>query len=404
MTTDAPLGYEALRSAWEDASRIVQARPWLNISWIAHPGEPPHLVVHDGAVGASLHFDDEAGPAFASEIGLRSLDWEDTAVGDADWMVEWGPVDLQPEVTAKSAAYLLLGALVAAGPTWSVRPAPLIADEDDESSIYALRDRFPSIAATVDSYVDLLGVQYREGEIANRSEYWHEPIWLVERDGAATALVDEAGFVHVERPSPRRIQLVRTPRDLDELAARISTSAQQPAQTETAHARPASRDLRVYLDFASILEADGLDCLGSRLRDRGEPESHDLAALMLMSRDFASVFGAEWWSTGLPGSRHQVSWTLFIGTDGGSWSDLLTLASAESFVEYFFTGGRLLADRFFDGEGCDLLVTRGDTSRIRSSSTEILRVGAPGTEDWHAVAEAIARRLPTAFVPHLDSI
>lgn len=84
----------------------------------------------------------------------------------------------------------------------------------------------------------------------------------------------------------------------------------------------------------------------------------------------------------------------YIGTDGGSWSDLLALASAEPFVGYFFSGGRLLVDRFFDGEGCDILVTRGDTSRIRNASTELLRLGAPGTEDWRAMAEAIARRLP----------
>ena len=145
MTAEAPISYESLRRAWDAAARIVAHRPWLTISWIAHPEAQPHLVVHDGAVGASLHFDDEAGPTFAGEIGLRSLEWEDAAMGEADWMAEWGPMDAKPELTHKSATYLLLSALVAAGPTWSVRPAPFIADEDDGTSIYALRDRFPSI-------------------------------------------------------------------------------------------------------------------------------------------------------------------------------------------------------------------------------------------------------------------
>ena len=301
-------------------------------------------------------------------------------------------MDAKPELTHKSATYLLLSALVAAGPTWSVRPAPFIADEDDGTSIYALRDRFPSIEATVDSYVDLLGAQYREGKVANRSEYWHEPIWLVEQDSAVVALVDEAGFVHTERPFPRRIELVRATRDLAELAARIRAAAEQSAQTETGLAMSPSPTLRVYLDFASIVSDDYLDRLRSLTRDGGEPESDDRAALI--GRDFASAFGTDWWSTGLRGYGHQVTWTFYIGTDGGPWSELLALASAETFVGYFFTGGRLLVDRFFDGEGCDILVTRGDTSRIRNASTEVLRLGAPGTEDWFAVADAIARRLP----------
>ena len=161
MTAEAPISYESLRRAWDAAARIVAHRPWLTISWIAHPEAQPHLVVHDGAVGASLHFDDEAGPTFAGEIGLRSLEWEDAAMGEADWMAEWGPMDAKPELTHKSATYLLLSALVAAG------RAP-----DAVAALAAARDADPSnaqawlLSATLARRLERLGEAQRHIEYA----------------------------------------------------------------------------------------------------------------------------------------------------------------------------------------------------------------------------------------------
>ena len=75
-----------------------------------------HLVVHDGAYGAALHFDDEAGPTWEPKTGPEEeLEWADVEEMDApdqvapvDWVTAWGQGAPVTEPSGKVAVYQLI--------------------------------------------------------------------------------------------------------------------------------------------------------------------------------------------------------------------------------------------------------------------------------------------------------
>ncbi|MDZ8172439.1 hypothetical protein [Microbacterium xanthum] len=399
------LDYQSLRVAWDCAAGLVRTRPWLTISWIAHPGEDWHLVVHDGATGPALHFDDYPGPTLAGKSGVSSLDWDDVIPPSEviDWTMEWGPADIGAELTPKTAVYELLSALVALGPSWSVQPARFIGYDGDPSSVYTLQKVFPTIAQAVDFYSEMLEGQHREGELAGRSEYWHEPLWLVAVDGIATAVVDEGGDLHVSASASRgasAFKILRTLRDrdwaIDELAQAVAegSSIAEDSAPESSHpsALTSSQKLRVYIDFASIMSPSDWEAV-RRVRESGS-RVEDTKLLWTVGREFADAFGEDWWSLGLPGAiSGGVEWTLHIGRMGIGTPriDLLYLAASELFTGYFFTGCKLLIDRLGVAD-CDIYVTRDAAADVRRGPAEVIRVGTKGFEDWRIVASYISGR------------
>lgn len=402
------LGHESLRLAWELSSAQVRTRPWLTISWIAHPKEGWHLVVHDGATGAALHFDEEAGPNFAGKAGVLPLDWDDvTHSGDVGWAAEWGPRDLHADTTPKIAVYELLSAFVTLGAAWSVRSAHL-AESDKSPSVEALRAAFPTVDSAVDSYLEMLGIQLREGELAGRIEYWHEPLWLVERTGVLVALLDESGRLHfpaTAHTKPLVVEVLHALSEHEGEAARLADAIAEGlgncdvltggSVSDSADSSPqmSSRKLRVYVDFGSIMAQSDWGAI-RRARASGL-RVEDTKLLWEVARAFADAFGQEWWSTELPGAiAGGVEWTLHLGDMdiGESRADLLYLAGADSFTGYFFAGGRLLIDRL-GAMDCDIYVTRGIAARVGDGTSEVIHVGSRDFEDWHAVASHIRERV-----------
>ena len=201
---------ETTRRAWRVASEIVERRPWLDISWIGS-SDAGHLAVHDGAFGAALHFDDDEGPTWEPRSApVRELEWEDAteigsvlALGETDWLHCWGAPAPQDQMTSKAAIYALIAQLVNhdsgdvdGHDLWTALPAKLLHDSDEGAdsplSALSLADDFPSLAERVDWYVDQIsGPSWGVGKV------WHEPLWVVNRDGSPRVVVDEAGGVHL---------------------------------------------------------------------------------------------------------------------------------------------------------------------------------------------------------------
>lgn len=398
------LDHESLQLAWNCAAGLVRTRPWLTISWVAHKGKDWHLVVHDGATGPALHFDDYPGPTLAGKSGVIALDWDDVIPlsHDIDWVLEWGPADIDAELTPKTAVYELLSALVALGLSWSVQPARFIGSESDPFSVFVLQELFPTIVPAVDAYVELIGGQLREGELAGRLEYWHEPLWLVARDGTAVAIIDESGQLHYPSSTsagPSMLEVLRTLEDRSWEISQLTTAVVEgtavrndpEADSSESSISTNRQNLRVYVDFTSILTRSDWEIV-RHARENDLGVSNQL--LEKIGREFADAFGEHWWSVGFIGAfSWGVEWTFHIGDRGigDMRADLLYLAASEPFIGYFYTGGRLLIDRLGSVE-CDIFVTSEEHPRVRGEVTEVVRVGTKGFEDWYAVARRIAER------------
>ncbi len=210
-------------SAWGHAIDIVTRRPWLMISWVQFPGEAGHLTVHDGAFGASLHFDNPDGPTLGGPgVQAAQLDWDDlSTLEDAsttsdtsyvDWVSLWGAPTPSPAQTDRSAVFTALrSSLIGAnlesndGYLWVARPAAFATT--DPYSAYDLVDVFPTAQPVVELYADMLAGEYRNSSQTGEPAYWHEPLWVVHRAGLPVLLFDEAGQVHM--PSSQWLQRAR---------------------------------------------------------------------------------------------------------------------------------------------------------------------------------------------------
>lgn len=210
------LGAHTIQRAWRVASRIVAARPDLSVSWADWYDAPDHLVVSDGALGAVLHFDSDDGPTWESRTASeQALRWEDVEsikapnrFAPVDWVAHWGQPTESPSLTAKAATYALIAYAVGvddSGREWCARPARLVhaSDESADSfdSAFALRYAFPTLASTVEWYCSHFGVYLRRAAKQGNEARWHEPLWLLTRDGEPAAVLDEAGRVHLPRLS-----------------------------------------------------------------------------------------------------------------------------------------------------------------------------------------------------------
>jgi hypothetical protein len=131
-----------LARAWLIASRMVATRPGLTISWADWYDGPDHLVVHDGPLGAALHFDRDDGPTWESRTAPeQALRWRDVddidapnAFASVDWATWWGEPMRSLDLTAKAAVYALIADFVDADqhePEWVVLPAKLVHDTDE---------------------------------------------------------------------------------------------------------------------------------------------------------------------------------------------------------------------------------------------------------------------------------
>lgn len=210
-------------SAWGHAIEIVTRRPWLMISWVQFPGEAGHLTVHDGAFGASLHFDNPDGPTLGGPgVEAAQLDWDDlstledaSTTSDAsyvDWVSLWGAPTPSPAQTDRSAVFTALrSSLIGAnlesndGYLWVARPAAFATT--DPYSAYDLVDVFPTAQPVVELYADMLAGEYRNSAQTGEPAYWHEPLWVVHRAGLPVLLFDEAGQVHM--PSSQWLERAR---------------------------------------------------------------------------------------------------------------------------------------------------------------------------------------------------
>ncbi|MDN3495292.1 hypothetical protein QL996_05085 [Planococcus sp. APC 4015] len=402
MEETSALDHQQLGLGWSSAVALLQKRPWLTISWIAHPGRDWHIVVHDGVNGPALHFDSPDGPTFVGATGVIPLAWGDVTSADSpvNWVAEWGPADDASETTPKVAAYRLLSALVNIDPTWTAQPARFIEGTSGAPSIYALRESFPTIDEAVDSYLTMLGGQFLEGELAARQEYWHEPMWLLSYRGVPAVIIDESGHAHAA---------VATDADLDVADGHMGhqdvgqrTLADDSTEALTPHpalgedrlsAGTHPTKLRVYIDFAAIFTDADLATIRAGMARGSDLDQSELLANV--GREFACAFGSDWWATGLPHSiAGGVEWTLHISDVARHMSDLLRLAATEPFVGYFFTGGRLMVDRPFAGEDCDVYITSAGGSRVERSRTQIVQLGTDGFRDWGDVARYIDHRRP----------
>jgi hypothetical protein len=204
--------------AWRTASQIVAGRPSLSVTWADYYEEPDHLVVHDGAWGAALHFDGDAGPYWESRGDSDvQLSWADLSEMDdptpfalVDWVGAWGRAVYTDGLTAKAAIYALIAKLLELNDDterWVARPAELLTEEftEEPGSAYALCSTFPSLTTTVEWYASQVVLLLRRASITGEQGHWHEPLWLITRDGEPWLVLDESGRVHLTTNSCRAI-------------------------------------------------------------------------------------------------------------------------------------------------------------------------------------------------------
>ena len=199
MQDEEGLDQDLMVEVWRIASRTVLDRPWLLATWSDNTPNIPHVVVHDGTYGAALHFDHEDGPYWAGGF-TRRLTWADLSSDEPDeWETGWGNRDPSRKRKNRAATYALISALVArwviSKALWVARPAPMIGESPD--SVFALTEQFPTASESVDHYLEVMERELEESEANGVDAYWHEPFWLVRRDGEPRLLIDEAGEVHL---------------------------------------------------------------------------------------------------------------------------------------------------------------------------------------------------------------
>lgn len=200
MQDNGGLARNLMVEVWRITSGIVEARPWLLATWSDTTLNVPHLVVHDGPLGAALHFDSAQGPYWSSGFARR-LTWSEAAGQPEpdEWATGWGEIDAVGLPAGRVAAYALIRELVARSlidtPRWEARPAAMLSD--DAGSVAALESSFPTASTAVKRYFDVVVADFEHGAATGNVAYWHEPFWAVRRNGEPVALIDEAGVAHL---------------------------------------------------------------------------------------------------------------------------------------------------------------------------------------------------------------
>lgn len=212
--------------AWAAAAELATIWPQVIAAWADWYEVPDHLVVlTDGE--AVLHFAAARGPVFESVDGEEQLAWADLEQLDlhsrfqrVDWPRYFGTPSDEPEVTAKSAVYAAIAAILASAPgdEWTARPAKMVFDTDhpldDPNAVFRLIGSFPSLMSTVQWYASQVSAGMRRAA-SGWTVGWHDPLWQITRDGYAAVVLDEAGRIHLPRISTEDDNLA----DLLELVA-----------------------------------------------------------------------------------------------------------------------------------------------------------------------------------------
>lgn len=194
------LDHDLMVEVWRIASGIVASRPWLLATWSDASPNAPHIVVHDGPLGAALHFDSAEGPYWSSGFSRR-LTWAEAAgrPEPEEWEAGWGEVDTVGLPSGRVAAYGLIRELVGRWlidtPHWEARPAPMMVL--DAGSVRSLEPSFPTASRAIERYFEVLLADFEHGAATGTDAYWHEPFWVVRREGEPAVLIDEAGVAHL---------------------------------------------------------------------------------------------------------------------------------------------------------------------------------------------------------------
>lgn len=205
--SDDGLDQDLMVEVWRIASRAVLDRPWLLASWLDTTPNIPHVVVHDGPLGAALHFDKSSGPYWSGGF-TRRLSWAEVtaATEPEEWKTGWGSRNKNRNRDGRAATYLLISAMHARWVTtkakWTARPAPILSDGPD--SVFELAQLFPSANLAVSSYLEDISREGEDRDETGGPAYWHEPFWLLRRDGEPKLLLDEAGVGHLPVTSDHR--------------------------------------------------------------------------------------------------------------------------------------------------------------------------------------------------------
>lgn len=200
MTGVEGLDRDLMVEVWRNVSRIVEERPWLLASWSEGSANIPHVVVHDGPLGAALHFDDQGGPYWSGGF-TRRLTWAQVAarLEPEEWDAGWGEKDSGWREGRRSDAYALISALhsrwLFSTQNWDARPAAILGE--GSRSVFDLDVLFPTVSGAVREYLKVIEREHESGEKTGRRAYWHEPFWLICSDGEPRLLIDEAGVAHV---------------------------------------------------------------------------------------------------------------------------------------------------------------------------------------------------------------
>lgn len=214
MAQDEGLDRDLMVEVWRVASGIVATRPQLLASWIDGTANIPHLVVHDGPLGAALHFDDDDGPYWSGGF-TRRLTWKQVASRSEpeEWEAAWGHADSGKKTSARADAYALISAFYARWLfdvcEWDAQPAPILGE--GTSTVFDLHDLFPTADTAVQIYLNSISTQFEETAAKEQIAYWHEPFWLIRRDGEPQALVDEAGVLHLPVTTAHDGTSIQTP-------------------------------------------------------------------------------------------------------------------------------------------------------------------------------------------------
>lgn len=230
MAGDEGLDRDVMVEVWRLAARIVADRPWLLVSWLDGTANIPHVVVHDGPLGAALHFDDEEGPYWSGGF-TRRLTWEQVASRPEpeEWASAWGGPDADRPESIRSDAYALIAALHARWlfdiHEWDARPAPILGEVT--STVFDLEGLFPTASDAVQTHLDHISEELERSEEAGQPAYWHEPFWLARRDGEPRLLIDESGTMHLAVTSVHEGTRINAPSGMaiDQIIARSKSAA-----------------------------------------------------------------------------------------------------------------------------------------------------------------------------------
>ncbi|XLP01929.1 hypothetical protein AB2L57_09045 [Microbacterium sp. HA-8] len=185
------------------------------MSLLVEPDGSATLAVHDDPNGAALFFDDEDGPVWRDAYGgITAVSWNEleadglsklvASAGSAAWTAAGDGLH-----TARSAVYSFISAVVAPrdieesdGHEWSVTTAKFVTEESDPHSAYSLGEQFPTLEPTIDWHAQGLVATARRAGRRGQEGLWHEPLWLILRDGEPAIVADEGGRIHF--PSDER--------------------------------------------------------------------------------------------------------------------------------------------------------------------------------------------------------